>query len=399
MKIADGVSIIIPTLNGGEEFRQCLKAIAGQRLMRESQLIIIDSGSEDGSVELARQYGACLIHIPPGDFHHARTRNLAVRNAVFPNIIMSVQDAILENENCIEDMVNALDNYDIVALTGRQMPRSDADLYARFEVDYHNEYLGDKSSIKNISSEKWYSSLSYHEALQLIRFDNVIAAYKQKELINTPFPEVPFGEDMAWAKKIMLQGHSLLYLPSIRVIHSHNRSTDYRFRRAMVDSISSANIVGKTREDLSFLELPDIERINIKIKNELEKLKYEVSSVQGMEYNNNTDKRILFRNFISTHLPISKNLYYKARTMLGKVNYRVWEELYVSTAKARAIFIISQITSRYSGYTNNDLVKAIDHVAASIQGSLFGDVYASHRLKGNIPSELENYVSFQKLGV
>lgn len=399
MKIADGVSIVIPTLNGGEEFRQCLKAIAGQRLMRESQLIIIDSGSKDGSIEFARQSGAYVIQIPPEHFHHARTRNFAVRSAVFPNIIMSVQDAVLENENCIEDMVNALDNEDVVAITGRQIPRLDADLYARFEVDYHNEYLGDNPSVKKISSEKWYSSLSYYEALQLIRFDNVIAAYKHKELINTPFPDVPFGEDMAWAKKMMLQGHSLLYLPSIRVIHSHNRSADYRFRRAIVDSISSANIVGKIREDVSFLELPDIERINIKVKNELEKIKHEVVSVQKIEYNNNKNKRILFRNFISTHLPISKDIFYKARTMLGKVNYRVWEDLYVSTAKARAIFIISQITSRYSGYSNNDLVNAIDHAAASIQGTLFGDVYASHQLKGNVPKELENYVSIQKLGV
>jgi glycosyltransferase involved in cell wall biosynthesis len=40
-----GVTIIIPTLNGGSIFPQCLAAIKGQENADPLQLIVIDSGS------------------------------------------------------------------------------------------------------------------------------------------------------------------------------------------------------------------------------------------------------------------------------------------------------------------------------------------------------------------
>lgn len=57
------VSIVIPVLNGGEDFRRCLDSICqGDR--QPDELIVVNDGSGDGSGELARYYGARVVDLP-----------------------------------------------------------------------------------------------------------------------------------------------------------------------------------------------------------------------------------------------------------------------------------------------------------------------------------------------
>jgi len=48
-----GISVIIPTCNGGKIFSQCLEKIGQQEYDGEIQLVVVDSGSSDGTAELA----------------------------------------------------------------------------------------------------------------------------------------------------------------------------------------------------------------------------------------------------------------------------------------------------------------------------------------------------------
>ena len=80
----EGVSIIIPTYNGGVVFKRLLHMISKQQYAGEKQIVIIDSGSDDGTCEEALKSGAELIKIDKKDFHHSRTRNQAIASAVHP---------------------------------------------------------------------------------------------------------------------------------------------------------------------------------------------------------------------------------------------------------------------------------------------------------------------------
>ncbi len=57
------ISVIVPVLNGGEDFRRCLQSIR-QGEMQPDELIVINDGSTDGSGEIARQFGAKVIDLP-----------------------------------------------------------------------------------------------------------------------------------------------------------------------------------------------------------------------------------------------------------------------------------------------------------------------------------------------
>ncbi|HET8592797.1 MAG TPA: glycosyltransferase, partial [Solirubrobacterales bacterium] len=73
------ISVVIPVRNGGEPMRRCLEAIRAQEVADEVEIVVVDSGSTDGTQELARSFGARVHEIEPHEFNHGATRNLGAR--------------------------------------------------------------------------------------------------------------------------------------------------------------------------------------------------------------------------------------------------------------------------------------------------------------------------------
>jgi hypothetical protein len=73
------VTLFIPTCNAGPEFPEILGRMQDQRLDRSVEVLIVDSGSTDGTVEFLRRQPVRLIEIPNSQFNHGLTRNLGIR--------------------------------------------------------------------------------------------------------------------------------------------------------------------------------------------------------------------------------------------------------------------------------------------------------------------------------
>jgi len=71
-------SVIIPTLNAGSGFEELLKSLSKQETSFGYEILVVDSGSTDGTAELARRYGASVHQIRKTDFEHGMTRNLGI---------------------------------------------------------------------------------------------------------------------------------------------------------------------------------------------------------------------------------------------------------------------------------------------------------------------------------
>ena len=102
----DSISVIIPTLNGGELFHQLLRrACFSQDIDCELEVIVIDSGSCDQTISLCSKFGVHLIQIPVSSFSHSSTRNLAISRANSEICVLTVQDAVPVNRKWLATLV------------------------------------------------------------------------------------------------------------------------------------------------------------------------------------------------------------------------------------------------------------------------------------------------------
>jgi glycosyltransferase involved in cell wall biosynthesis len=226
------ISIIIPTKNAGAEFRDTLAAIRKQT--RDSEIVVVDSGSSDDTLDLAQQFGAQTISIPPESFNHGETRNLGIRHGTGQVCVMLVQDAVPIGETWLETLVAPFSDEQVVGVTGRHVPRPDSDLLGRWQVEYQNEFLGDSIRVQRMESWDTFLTLSFEERLRLVSFDNVCSALRRDFWERCPFRPLPFAEDLDWGVRALTAGNRLVYDPAIRVIHSHTRPAAYHMRRSYI---------------------------------------------------------------------------------------------------------------------------------------------------------------------
>lgn len=225
------VTLVVPTRNGGAEFQNNLRAMLEQRLDRSYEVLVIDSGSTDGTIEFLRRQPVRLVQIPAGDFNHGRTRALAVREASGDVVVFTVQDATPVDRQWIQALVNALDDPRVAGAYSRQLPRPDATPFVRERL---NRWVvtSDTARRQVIDNLAEFESLDPLQRFQQIVFDNVSSAVRRLVALDIPFRDRRFGEDLDWSHRVLLAGHAIVYEPASCVIHSHDRSFGYEFKRA-----------------------------------------------------------------------------------------------------------------------------------------------------------------------
>ena len=87
------VTVAVPVLNGAAYLDEVLTAVRSQQVDREVELLVVDSGSTDGSLEIARRHGARIHELPKSEFSHGGTRNLIMELARGDQVAFLTQDA------------------------------------------------------------------------------------------------------------------------------------------------------------------------------------------------------------------------------------------------------------------------------------------------------------------
>jgi len=228
------VSIIIPTCNAGPDFEKMLGAISGQRTDFSYEVLVVDSGSSDGTPDLARNYGARILSVPRSEFNHGGTRNRAISEARGEFVAMIVQDAVPADESWLRGLVENLANDERVAgAYSRQIPREDCNPFTRYGLENHFTNLPERRE-QVIEDLARYEALPPPRKLELVTFDDVSSCLRRSVWEKHPFEQLSFGEDIEWSERVMKEGYRIVYDPGSAVIHSHNRSSLYEMKRAYV---------------------------------------------------------------------------------------------------------------------------------------------------------------------
>jgi GT2 family glycosyltransferase len=234
------VSTVIPTLNAGPQFARVLAALRRQEGLAESELVVIDSGSTDGTIELATAAGARVLRVSPDEFQHGRTRNAAIEASNGETIVLMVQDAILLGPTAVRDLAQELrDDPSLAGVSARHVPRSDADLFGAFVIYSHQEAMSAARS-----SAVGNGRASALERRARAGLDNVCAAIRREAWDTIRFAEVDFAEDLDFGVRALEAGWTIGVSDSVAVAHSHTRDAAYAARRSVVDRLFVAPLVG-----------------------------------------------------------------------------------------------------------------------------------------------------------
>jgi rhamnosyltransferase len=239
-------SVVIPTFQAGPGFDELLRRLFSQKTDFGYEVLVIDSGSTDGTPERARRHGASVHRINPGEFDHGATRNLGASLSTGRYVVFLVQDALPVDSYWLATMVDNLDADKTVAgVYGRQIPRPDSSPLTRALMrDWPTSNLERREQF--VSGPETYAALPPVTRRSLAAFDDVSSCVRRSAWERIPFERTRFGEDLRWGKAAVEAGHKLVYEPRSAVLHSHERGALYDLRRHYVDALILRELFGLT---------------------------------------------------------------------------------------------------------------------------------------------------------
>jgi rhamnosyltransferase len=235
--------VVIPTWNGGTRFRECLDAVAKQELSRGFELVIIDSSSTDGTAELGREHADVFISIRKEEFNHGITRNRAIAKSRGAFIALLVQDATPADAHWLEALVDNFADEKVAGCYSRQVPRPECPPLLKARLERWSASRAERVE-KAVAGEEELLQVPGKEQVDLIAFDNVSSCIRRSVWERMPFPERPFGEDLWWARSVLLSGYKIVFEPRSAVIHSHANSLFYEFKRVYLDHQNWNDLIG-----------------------------------------------------------------------------------------------------------------------------------------------------------
>src|ERR1041385_3845757 len=117
------LSVLLLTKNGSRDLERLLPAIYGQKGVESFEVIALDSGSTDETVQILQHFPLRLEHIPAESFHHSRTRNFAAGLARGEPLGFLSQDAIPTSDSWLSKLISNFSDPRVGAVYGRQMPK------------------------------------------------------------------------------------------------------------------------------------------------------------------------------------------------------------------------------------------------------------------------------------
>jgi rhamnosyltransferase len=212
------VSIILRSFNEAWALRETLPALQAQDY-KSWELIVIDSGSSDGSVELIRHAAPRhFLQILPHDYLSSRVLNTGMQLARSEVAIFINADATPQSSSWLGPLVAALQDPQMAAVFSRQIPRPDC--RAVFAHDYERCFGARRESA---GWDHFFSMVSSG-----IRRD----IWARRGFLES----MQCSEDDEYTRWCRSQGHRIVYCPESVVMHSHNYAPRQAYKRSFSEA-------------------------------------------------------------------------------------------------------------------------------------------------------------------
>ncbi len=225
------ISVVIPVKDGGDGLARCLDGIRSQQTEEAVEIVVVDSGSIDGSVGVAGARGALVHEIPAHAFSHGASRNLGAGRARGELLVFLSQDAVPVDGQWLSRLTAAFDQHpELAGVYGRQLANDGATPPEEYFLDF----------LYGTTPRTQRAAALHQLSMDTTLFSNVNSAIPRQIWERYPFVEdIIMSEDQEWSRRLLLEGYSIAYEPAAAVRHSHKYTIVGAFRRFFDSGASS----------------------------------------------------------------------------------------------------------------------------------------------------------------
>ena len=213
------VSIVIRAFDEERYIGHCVNAINNQKCSIPFEVLVIDSGSLDRTVDISKGLGARVIHLKKEDFSFGYALNKGINNAKNKIIVVVSAHCLPVSEHWLENLIFPIYSGDADLTFGAQIsdPNARCSEFNYFRKKYSFDH------IQSLPLEK--------------SFNNANSAFLRSSWDEVKFDEsIEAQEDILFATKLTSLGKKIKYVNSAAVIHYHNFTNRKLFKRIYIDT-------------------------------------------------------------------------------------------------------------------------------------------------------------------
>jgi rhamnosyltransferase len=207
------LSIIIRTFNEEEHIKTLLSRISIQKTRKKYEIIVVDSGSTDQTLEIIEEFDINLVQISPDDFTFGYSLNKGIESANGNYYIIISAHCYPADELWLENILKPFSDKKVALVYGKQRG-------------------GDTTKFsENRIFMQWFPEENIDD-YRLPFANNANSAIRRSVWEKIKFNEKLTGlEDMDWVKNVKAIGYSISYRADAFVYHIHNESRTQIYRR------------------------------------------------------------------------------------------------------------------------------------------------------------------------
>jgi len=225
-------SFLIRTLNEGKYLATTLSYIVALDKYDQCEIVIVDSGSTDDTLEIAKKYGCKILIWDKSVWSWGGSLNFGIDRCEGSKIIITSGHCYIRQTDFIARVGEIFrDEFDLDAVYGQQKPILGVDPFEEYEL---------KQFFPEISGR--YSQVKEH----LVGVSNACCVLKRSSWESLKFNESAQSmEDGIWAYEMLDNGGSIIYTSEIHLFHSHELDPEYIYRKWYFRTFSGLEFLEK----------------------------------------------------------------------------------------------------------------------------------------------------------
>ncbi len=235
------VSIVILTCNSLGVVERLVAALRAQDSAPPHEILFMDNASSDGTREYLGSLSdlpARIIDVEKGKFSHSLTRMEAARAARGRAVVFFTDDIVPIGRDFLARLTAPVLQGRAAAAYG--VWQIHPEWHDPVDAYLHNGwYRGFDDIVEPIPAYCW-EKFPPELRRRLCNFDNCASCIDRATLLRLEFPPVPYGEDMLFARRLILSGGRVAQVKEALFHHWHKVTPSYMFRRMCYDSYLSA---------------------------------------------------------------------------------------------------------------------------------------------------------------